>query len=276
MKKSPIGFCSSEKRVEQKDRQVVVEMRENVVPKASVVTVYFPHRGTGWSYYNDKYDLKVGDYVYVDGKLEGYRGQVTEVNYSFKIKLSDYKRVIGLVDTDIKGDFYFAGSHAVTFDKNAIPYRKVIEWFKHCKYDDDVVSGSDDVYAFPLRDLSKMKISEQTAERGHEYYMESRVRYVELDNCKGRAIVDGRDVYEIEFELSEGEIRNLNCSCFANGKCKHEFAAMLQLRETLDLIEENYSEEYEGYFAALSKDVFADMVMRKKVSGKISVDTIGC
>lgn len=48
----------------------------------------------GWAYYNDSFDLKVGDFVYVEGKLEGYRGQVTEVNYSFKIKPSDYKKVI--------------------------------------------------------------------------------------------------------------------------------------------------------------------------------------
>ena len=51
-------------------------------------------RGMGWAYYNDSFDLKVGDFVYVEGKLEGYRGQVTEVNYSFKIKPSDYKKVI--------------------------------------------------------------------------------------------------------------------------------------------------------------------------------------
>ena len=61
-----------------------------IEPKKSVVQVYFPSRGMNLAYYNDSFDLKVGDLVYVDGKLEGHRGQVTEVNYSFKIKLSDY------------------------------------------------------------------------------------------------------------------------------------------------------------------------------------------
>ncbi len=273
MKKSPIGFCLNEKH---ETEEVVIERGEEaIIPRASVVSVYFPHRGREWSYYNDRFDLKVGDYVYVEGKLEGYRGQVTKVNYSFKIKLSDYKKVIGVVDTDIKGDFYLAGSHMITFDRNVIPYQKVLAWFKAFEDDGDVVSGNDDTYGFALNDLSKMKISDEAAEKGHEYYMESRVRYIETDNGRGRAIVEGSDVYEIEFEFSDGEIRNLNCSCFANGKCKHEFAAMLQLRETLDIIEENYCDEGNGYLAILAKDVFSDMVMRKKTSGKISVDTKG-
>ena len=83
-------------------------------------------------YYNDSFDLKVGDFVYVEGKLEGYRGQVTEVNYSFKIKLSDYKKVIAVIDTNVKGDFYLAGSHVVSFDRNAIPFSKNAEYFLGC------------------------------------------------------------------------------------------------------------------------------------------------
>ena len=43
--------------------------------------------------------------VYVDGKLEGQRGRVVEVSYTFKIKLSDYKRVIAVVDTNVSGQF---------------------------------------------------------------------------------------------------------------------------------------------------------------------------
>ena len=85
-------------------------------PRKSIVQVYFPTRHMNLAYYNDQFNLHIGDYVYVDGKLEGLRGRVTEVNYNFKIKLADYKRVIAVVDTDIKGQFYMAGSHFVTFD----------------------------------------------------------------------------------------------------------------------------------------------------------------
>ena len=69
----------------------------------------------------------------------------------------------------------------------------------------------------------------------------------------------------------DGKISALACDCFCGDNCKHEFAAMLQLKESLELITENYEDEYNGYFAIISKDVFMNTVMNKKVSGKISL-----
>ena len=137
-------------------------------PKKSLVQVYFPKRGMNLSYYNDQFDLHVGDTVYVDGKLEGLRGRVTAVNYSFKIKLSDYKRVVAVADTHISGELRMAGSHLVSFDSQTIPYEKIITWFKAPDKEDDVyVSGSDD-HSFRLDDLSGMKVTSAIAERGHD------------------------------------------------------------------------------------------------------------
>lgn len=270
MTKHPIGFNTIVEK-EYENKTTIQPHQETVQPKKSVVQVYFPHRDMGWAYYNDSFDLKVGDFVYVEGKLEGYRGQVTEVNYSFKIKLSDYKKVIALVDTNVKGDFYLAGSHVVSFDRNAIPFSKVLAWFKAPEEDAEYVSGNDDEMGFPLSDLSKMKISHTAADRGHDYYLENRAHFVEIDGTRGHAIVEGSENYEIEFDYIDGEISNLKCSCFCSGVCKHEFAAMLQLKESLDLITENYKDEYNGYFAIISKGVFINTVMNKKVSGKISI-----
>lgn len=240
-------------------------------PRASIVQVYFPHRGMGWAYYNDSFDLKVGDFVYVEGKLEGYRGRVTEVTYAFKIKISDYKKVIAVVDTNVAGELYLADSHMVAFERDVIPFSKVVTWFKAPENDEDYVSGNDDAFRFPLDDLSKMKISRDAADRGHDYYMENKARFVEIDGTRGHAIVEGSENYEIEFDYIDGEISNLKCSCFCAGACKHEFAAMLQLKETLEFIKKNYEDEYNGYFAIISKGVFVNTVMNKKVSGKISL-----
>ena len=269
MKKYTIGFNTE---MHKEEENVPLEVCKGLAePKKSVVQVYFPHRGMGWAYYNDSFDLKVGDYVYVEGKLEGYRGQVTEVNYSFKIKLSDYKKVVAVVDTNVKGDFYLAGSHVVSFDRNTIPFSKVRTWFNAPENDDEYVSSNDDTLRFPLDELSKMKISHDVAERGQDYYMENKVSFVEIDGTLGHAIVEGCDNYEIEFNYEDGEISNLKCSCFCSGACKHEFAAMLQLKESLEIISENYGDEYNGYFAIVSKGVFVNTVMNKKVSGKISL-----
>ena len=41
------------------------------------------------TYFNALFDLKDGDRVYVDGKLEGQLGHVVDVSYNFKIKISE-------------------------------------------------------------------------------------------------------------------------------------------------------------------------------------------
>lgn len=271
MKKYPIGFSAE---INEKSNNVtfVKACSEIKEPKKSVVQIYFPSRKMNLAYYNDSFDLKVGDWVYVDGKLEGRIGRVTEVSYSFKIKLSDYKRVIAVADTNVKGDFYIAGSHLVTFDRNAIPFEKVITWFKAPESDEEYVSGNDDSVSFSLDNLSKMNITSDIAERGHDYYTENRVSYVCLDQSRGRAIVEGSENYEIEFDCISGEISNLKCSCFCSYACKHEFAAMLQLRETLNFITENYDDKRKDYFAAMGKNVFMNTVMNKKETGRISLE----
>ncbi|MBQ9974290.1 MAG: hypothetical protein IJP02_04950 [Oscillospiraceae bacterium] len=244
-----------------------------VIPRKSVVQVMFPGCGSSLAYYNDRFDLKAGDLVYVDGKLEGRRGRVTEVNYNFKIKRSDYKQVIALIDTSVKGQFHFAGSHFVTFDRHVIPFQKVVQWFKAPSREEDVfISGSDDT-SFMLNDLKGMKVSSAIAERGHDYYMENKVVYISIDGTHGHAIVEGSEAYEVEFEYRNGEISHLTCSCFCSGSCKHEFAAMLQLRETLDAIQADFAEQYRqsGYFAAMFKSTLLCFAVTDKDSGSLTL-----
>lgn len=114
-----------------------------------------------------------------------------------------------------------------------------------------------------------MKVSPAVAERGHEYYLENKVRYICLNKTKGYALVEGRETYEVEFEHHNGEIRNLTCSCFYSGTCKHEFAAMLQLTETLNLIEKHYAKEYSEtkYFAAIHRETLSAFAINGKETG---------
>ena len=265
-----IGFAScSDESVSQSIPSAVSPAGRT--PRKSVVRIHFSARNMTLSYYNDAFDLKVGNLVYVDGKLEGLRGRVVDITYNFKIKLSDYKRVISVADTEVNGEFFFAGSHFVTFDPTALPYSKVISWFKAPDKEDDIYASGNDDFSFNLNDLSTMKISHDVAERGHDYYMESRVRYICLDGSKGHAIVEGTQIYELEFEYQNGEIRNLTCSCFCSYPCKHEFAAMLQLRETLELIAKNYEPQYKAsnYFAAVVKGTLLSFAVDGKDVGSM-------
>lgn len=243
--------------------------QQTATPRKSVVQVYFAERNMTLAYYNDQFDLHRGDIVYVDGKLEGVRGRITEVNYNFKIKMSDYKRVIAVVDTSVNGRLYIAGSHFVTFDRAALPISKARSWFTApTREDDEFVCGSDDT-SFYLDNLDGMKVSATIEERGHNYYLGNRVKYICLDDNKGYAIVEGSENYEVEFEYCDCVISGLVCSCFCSYNCKHEYATMLQLIETLELIEKYYADEYDssGYFAAVSKSTLFEFAVAGRETG---------
>ncbi len=265
-----IGFCSEEKESVAAPA-TPIEAPRSIAPRRSVVQVSFPGYGRSLAYYNDKFDLRVGDMVYVDGKLEGIRGRVVEVNYNFKIKLSEYKRVISLVDTEVHGEFFAAGSHFVTFDPMILPAEKVRTWFlAPPSEEEEYASGSDDT-AFPLENLNEMKVAPQIATRGHEYYVENHVKYLCVDGTHGFAIVQGTEPYEVEFEFCDGMVSNLTCSCFCSYNCKHEFAAMLQLRETLELIGKHYADKYNDYFAAVLKGTLFSVAVDGKETGSFTL-----
>lgn len=161
------------------------------IPVKSLVQIRFPDRNMNLSYYNDSFDLHRGDLVFVDGKLEGLRGIVVDVSYNFKIKLSDYKRVVAVADTSLRGELHVALSHFITFDSSVLPYKKVLGWFKApANVEDEIVVCNDDS-SFMLDNLSNMNIDSQIADRGYDYYVQNKVVYICLDNTKGRAIVTG-------------------------------------------------------------------------------------
>ena len=77
-----IGGFAAEYHDKKQQEQVWPVSQTTIVPKKSVVKVYFPGSGKKLAYYNDQFDLKRDDMVYVDGALEGHRGCVIEVSYN--------------------------------------------------------------------------------------------------------------------------------------------------------------------------------------------------
>ena len=243
-------------------------------PVRSLVQVAFDNGQNPLTYYNDRFDLKQGDVVYVEGKMEGRRGHVVSLTKTFKIRLSDYKRVIGVADRSVKGRLYFGCSHLISFDRNALPYEKVLTWMKAPEPEGtEYVSGSDDE-TFPLNDLGQMQVSDAVGARGVEYYRQNRVCFLELDGHRGRALVEGTKTYEVEFTCEDGEICGLVCDCLCAYHCKHEVAVMLQLSETLKCIEEKYADEYaeSGYFSAVSRELFFDVAATGQEKGSMEVE----
>lgn len=266
------GFCASQEA--SSDTMPAYEPRQqSIVPRRSLAQVQFPGSARVLTYYNDQFDLKQGDRVYVDGTQEGILGRVVEINYNFKIRVSDYKKVIAVVDTQVSGQLHFAGSHFVTFDPAVLPAQKIRLWF--CppeKEDEEIVSSSDDT-AFPLNDLARTNISSAIAERGHNYYLDNKVCYLCLNGSNGFAIVEGTQPYTVEFLYENGDIRQLICDCPCACTCKHELATMLQLRETLEFIEKHYRSAYHaaGYFAAMTKSTLFSFAIDGRETGSFTL-----
>jgi len=201
-------------------------------PRRAVVQVHFADRGMTLAYYNDRFDLQCGDLVYVEGKLAGLLGRVCAINYNFRIRLEDYRRVIARVDTHVRGQFHMAGNHFITFDSNALPLRQAALWFRAPTQGGIYVSGSDSA-RIALNDLQTLYLSDTTAARGQAYYRESRVRYLCLQSGRGHAFVKGYDAYEVRFCYEDGYVSQLTCDCYSGGNCKHILATLLQLREII-------------------------------------------
>lgn len=272
--KFTIGFTAPINEENKMESTAMLACSRKQEAVKSLVRIRFPFKQTTLTYFNDKFDLRRGDLVYVDGKLESQQGIVVDVVYDFKIKLSQYQKVIALVDTEVHGQFYMTDSHFVTFDRQALPQSQIVLWFRAPeKEEDEYVSGDGDDSSFPLEDLKGFKISSDIAERGHGYYMDNRVRYLALDGTKGYAIVEGKEGYEVEFHYEDGNISHLICSCFCGYNCKHEFAVLLQLRDILNWIQENYAAEYaaKGYFAAICKRTLFSYAMEGKEAGNITL-----
>lgn len=267
-----IGFTAETESNEKRNIENIPAQKIAPIIKKSVVDVFFPDRHLTCSYYNDMFDLKRGDIVYVEGKLEGKRGRVVDINYNFKIKLSDYKRVIGVADTDVIGEFHLARSHFITIDEGALKYEQIATWFKAPENENEEYVSSSGDEVFNINDLGGMNIKNDVAECGHEYYMENRVVYIELNHGKGRAIVMGSKAYDVEFFYKDEDITGLVCNCYCTGACKHEFAAMLQLRDILSIIKKEYPFiDHNDYLAAVSKTSFFEFVIDGNTKGTFTM-----
>ncbi len=88
-----------------------------------------------------------------------------------------------------------------------------------------------------------------------------------------RGSVEGTQPYELEFEYWDGEVRGLVCNCFCSGVCKHEVAAMLQLRDILASTEKYYAAQYaeSEYFAAVNNRLLFSLAVDAKESGSFTL-----
>lgn len=203
----------------------------------SLVKVRFEQHPTALAYYNDRFDLRQGDVVYVSGKLAGSPGVVVSVSTKFCIHTSDYERVLSLLDLTIHGSFTRVGDKMVSFDRIAVTPERFASWItppedprkkKDEAEEDEVISGEG--YAIDINHLEDCEdITAAIAERGFHYCKEGRVRYLCVRSGVGTAFVEGNRWYRLDFRFNEGRMTDLYCDCPYPGLCKHEVAVALTL-----------------------------------------------
>lgn len=237
----------------------------------SVVNVYFSDMNKALPYYNDKFDLKVGDHVFVEGAYEGILGRVTQISYSFKIKADKYKKVISVADTNIHGSFKLLPQYVLTSDREALTYEKFLSWVKPPSDEEYIVSYSDE--SFTLDSISHIDIDTIVMKKASSYYNENKVLYLELCDGRVRAIVEGSEIYEVEFLYKDGKIISPLCDCYYLGVCKHIYASVMLFDYLLKEISNKYPNiEKDGYFAAALRSSFMDITANNEnFEGSINI-----
>lgn len=209
-------------------------------PVRSLVEIYFPDRNLELSYYNDRFDLKDGDAVYVSGKLEGKIGIVTSVTTKFRIHLLEYQRVIAKLDVSIHGEFVQIQNRMVCFDPECLSPDRFGSWVfpptletdPKCP-EDEVVSGEG--YVIDLDDLASCPdLEDAVLWRAKDYDAGGQVRYLSRNQGHGCAFVEGTRWYRVDFRYQpDGIVTDLFCDCPYPRLCKHEAAVALSLRRLL-------------------------------------------
>lgn len=250
--KMTIGFHTRDESPKPPEQPMQRQEESNAgTPK--MVLVQFQGCNIPLSYYCEDLDVHAGDLVFVEGKYEGTPGRVEKISTNFNVNLDEFKRVIGVADTHVVGSFKPLNGYFISFDRNALPFKKARSWFMPPTNEDSFIDY--DEPGFLLAETKKWPVkSVEIMDRGYDYYMMNHVTYLSLDGCEGRAIVSGSKPYQVRFKYQDGMITNITCTCPCGYFCKHEVATLFQLQEILRWLEESGNTQFQDtqYFSIIT------------------------
>lgn len=218
--------------------------------KTNIVYVKFPN-GCEYPYLNDRFDLTVGDKVYVDGKLAGRLGEVTDVLTQFKVSLKYYKYVLQKVDFHLKGAFRNSGNFMVTTGCNALPFEQLFSWMKgpeaigneHPEEEEDFVCGEG--YALGLDWFCDDEAENNTVNgvgywNGQDLADNGFLKFITIIGGKGKAIVQTESsikTVEFDFDAEEMRMSNIFCDCITPRFCDDIAAVAYALEEAFTCLD---------------------------------------
>ncbi len=236
-------------------------------PIRSVATVRFQD-GREYPYYNDKFNLKVGDNVFVDGKLYGKLGVVVGVTTKFKISRNIYKDVIAKLDFNISASFKKCNDYMIAKGNNIISKEQLLTWFVPPVMDENEYeyeyAESDE---FILGDGYSSKIGEiecdnDTAFEAIKALENGKLKAVLVNNGVGIAVVQSHKTHIVDFELDGNEIKNIYCDCIDPNFCKHSAELCILLSS---FVENKFIQTDDSFFA-VNHEWFFKIIENKEIS----------
>ena len=231
--KSILGFGTEEKPAEIKAEAAPTITGE---PVRSLVSVRFIGDGRTLTYYDDRFALEEGDRVFVSGRLAGKPGVVEKVTTRFRIRLSDYERVISKACGCIRGSYESVIGKMLSFDEEALSPADFRSWFMPPAEaeggegpEEEILAG--DGFELSLPDLEEDEdAGEAVLDRAVDYCRNGKVAYIGVRNGIGTAYVEGSSWYEVNFRIRGDSMTEMYCGCPYPGLCKHLLAVAMTIR----------------------------------------------
>ena len=226
-----VGFASQDEQKLPAPKKP--ESKTPARPVPSLVSVRFDSCDKQLTYYNDRFDLKAGDRIFVSGKFAREAGTVDTVTTKFRIRLSDYEKVLAVAETPVSGTYRPVLDKMVSTGPDALSPEEFKTWFVAPEIPNDdpdemIVSGEG--WEIPLDDLTGADGAEQAVfERAVRYCNEGKVAYISVKDGIGKAFVEGSQMYELDFELHGRMLTEGYCGCPFPRLCKHLLAVALTL-----------------------------------------------
>lgn len=249
--KFKLGFSADEETQVQESAATTVTEGDKCECVRSVVNVTFDC-GKTFPYYNDAFNLQKGDSVYVDGKLAGLVGVVTDVTTKFKVDLEHYKRVLAKLDFVFHGEFVKINSLMVSFNSAALPFEQVRDWYippKEKEQDFFVGEG----YTFDLFG-DEANIEQGVYNKAIGLLIDGGLKYLSVADGVGRAVIGTENMHIVEFNYNPEThmLTDIYCDCLAFGFCKHCVAVCIAMNRLIR--DEQFDEEKS--FCGLDAGVF--------------------
>lgn len=250
-----IGFNISNEEIKKENIETVAPEVAEEKPVRSVVTVHFAN-GREYPYYNDTFNLKVGDIVYVDGKLAGIPGRVKDVTTKFKVSLDFYKRVISKLNLEFHGNFKKTALFMVCYDPNALTIEQVKPWYFPPREEEEEFFVGDG-YTVNINNITECEDFDRFAfSKAVDIVNDQQVEFITVKNGKGAAIINRRKPHLVEFEYKNGVISNLLCDCIKPGLCDHSLAACI----IMDILTKEGVDKDDPSFTALHINQFLQII----------------